>query len=60
MRHASADEVPTNGSLQAVLAAAQAVEEAAYNAMPVPLTDDVRLPQERVDDLLRGLRAAGA
>jgi hypothetical protein len=43
-----------------VLKAAEAVEDAAYNAQPVPLTDQIRLPRERVDELVRGLRAAGA
>jgi hypothetical protein len=60
MRDAVAADASTKDSLQAVLEAAEAVEDAAYHAMPVPLTDDVRLPQERVDELLRGLRAAGA
>ena len=60
MRDAPADDLPKTSSLQAVLNAVEAVEDAAYNAQPVPLTDHVRLPQERVDELVRGLRAAGA
>jgi hypothetical protein len=60
LRTAIASDPAKEGSLQAVLKAAVAVEEAAYHAMPVPLTDDVRLPRERVDELLSGLRAAGA
>jgi hypothetical protein len=60
MREATANDLPKASSLQAVLSAAEAVEDAAYNAQPVPLTDHVRLPQERVDELVRSLRAAGA
>jgi hypothetical protein len=44
----------------AVLPAAEAVEEAVRNAMPVPLTDEVRLSQERLAELVVALRAAGA
>jgi hypothetical protein len=43
-----------------LLAAADAVERAVYTAQPVPLMDEVRLPRERVEELVRGLRAAGA
>lgn len=43
-----------------LLSAAEAVEDAVYRAQPVPLTDDVRLLREQVDELLRALRAAGA
>lgn len=60
MREATADDLSRTSSLQAVLDAAEAVDDAAYNAQPVPLTDHVRLPQERVDELVLGLRAAGA
>jgi hypothetical protein len=47
-------------TLRALAAAASAVKDAAHNAMPVPLTDQVRLPRERIEELVRGLRAAGA
>jgi hypothetical protein len=43
-----------------LLDAAEAVEDAVYRAPPVPLTDDVRLPDERIHELARALRAAGA
>jgi hypothetical protein len=43
-----------------LLAAADAVHEAVRNAQPVPLTDQVRLPREQVEELASGLRAAGA
>jgi predicted DNA-binding protein (UPF0278 family) len=45
---------------QGVLRAAEAVSEAVYQAKPVPLTDDVRLPRDEVDELIAALRAAGA
>jgi hypothetical protein len=60
MRDAAPYGLPRRTALHSLLEAAEAVEDAARNAMPVPLTDDVRLPQARVDELLRGLRAAGA
>jgi hypothetical protein len=44
----------------ALVAAAAAVEEALRNARPVPLTDQVRLPREEVEQLAATLRAAGA
>jgi hypothetical protein len=43
-----------------LVAAAAAVEEALRNARPVPLTDQVRLPREEVEQLAATLRAAGA
>jgi hypothetical protein len=57
---ATAAEARPTISLQALVSAARAVEEAVRHAMPVPLTDEVRLPRERVDELVLGLRAAGA
>jgi hypothetical protein len=60
MSQAAAAEARPKISLQALVTAAQAVEDAARHAIPVPLTDEVRLPRERVDELVRGLRAAGA
>jgi hypothetical protein len=51
----SGDGVP-----QAVLTAAEVVDDAVRHAMPVPLTDEVRLPPERVAELVASLRAAGA
>jgi hypothetical protein len=56
----AAGEHPEHSSLATVLSAAEAVEHAAAHAQPVPLTDQVRLPRERVDELLRDLRTAGA
>ena len=44
----------------ALVAAAEAVEQAVRNARPVPLTDQVRMPREEVEDLAAKLRAAGA
>jgi hypothetical protein len=43
-----------------VLRAAEAVEDEVRNARPVSLSDEVRLPRERVSELIAGLRAAGA
>jgi hypothetical protein len=53
-------QVEASRSLTPLLAAAEAVEDAVYHALPVPLMDEVRLPRERVEELLRRLRAAGA
>jgi hypothetical protein len=43
-----------------LLAAAEAVDDAVRDAQPVPLTDQIRLPGERVANLAAQLRAAGA
>jgi hypothetical protein len=56
-----AAEVPVHeNSRRGVLEAAEAVEDAAYHAKPVPMTDDVRLPRARVHALIQSLRATGA
>jgi hypothetical protein len=60
IRRGAADDAAMRSSSNAVLTAAEAVEDAVYHATPVPLTDDVRLRRERVTELLDGLRAAGA
>jgi hypothetical protein len=39
-----------------ILSAADDVHDAVFNARPVPLTDEVRLPRERVHDLALILR----
>jgi hypothetical protein len=43
-----------------VLRAAEAVEDEVRNGRPVSLSDEVRLPRDRVSELIAGLRAAGA
>jgi hypothetical protein len=60
MRDAIAAHPRQGSSLGAVLEAAEAVEDALYRAMPVPMTDDVRLPRTRLEELIATLRTAGA
>jgi hypothetical protein len=43
-----------------LVAAAEAADDAVRNAQPVPLTDQVRFPRDHVEQLVQGLRAAGA
>jgi hypothetical protein len=41
-----------------LVSAAEAIEDAVRNARPVPMTDQVRLPREEVEQLAATLRAA--
>lgn len=54
-------DVAEGGSgLERLAETASDVEQAVHQAVPVPLTDQVRLPRERVEELARALRTAGA
>ena len=56
VRADEADGRITAAAAFGILSAADDVHDAVFNAKPVPLTDHVRLPRERVDDLALVLR----
>jgi hypothetical protein len=56
VRADEADGTITAAAAFGILSAADDVHDAVFNAKPVPLTDQVRLPRDRVHDLALVLR----
>jgi hypothetical protein len=53
-----ATRIRNDGPPPRLAEAADAVEDAVRNARPVPLTDQVRIPRDRVEELVTALRTA--